>query len=71
MPLITSHKEVKSKIIDLVGEYYSIIVDETMDIAKFEQISFCIRYCDDHLKVHEKFLGSLKQQQLIRNHFII
>ncbi len=28
-----------------------------MDIAKLEQISFCIRYCDNNLKVHEKFLG--------------
>ena len=48
-------KQVKSKIIDSVGEYYSIIVDETMDIAKLEQISFCIRYCDDHLKVTKNF----------------
>ena len=50
-------KQVKNRIIDSVGEFYSIIVDETMDIAKLEQISFCIRYCDNNLKVHEKVLG--------------
>jgi hypothetical protein len=48
---------VKNRIIDSVGEFYSIIVDETMDKAKLEQISFCIRYCDNNLKVHEKLLG--------------
>ncbi len=38
-------------------QYYSIIVDDTMDAAKIEQMSVCVRYADEELKVHENFIG--------------
>ena len=40
----------------VVQDYYSIILYETMDISRIEQLSFCIRYCTNELKVHKKFL---------------
>ena len=50
-------QQIKLYISNSVQDYYSIIVDETMDISRVEQLSFCIRYCTNELKVHEKFLG--------------
>ena len=36
---------------------YSIICDEYTDISNKEQLSFCIRWVDKFLVVHEEFLG--------------
>lgn len=49
--------QLKKHIINSIGEFYSIIVDETMDIGKIEQVAFCVRYCNDNLEIFEKFLG--------------
>jgi hypothetical protein len=41
----------------LPREFYSIIVDETMEVAKIEQLSVCVRYVDENLYVNERFIG--------------
>ena len=50
-------QQIKSHIVNSIDYFYSIIVDETMDIAKLEQVSFCVRYCNDNLDIFERFLG--------------
>lgn len=37
--------------------YFSILLDETTDFSRNEQVSFCIRCVDPNLEVHEFFLG--------------
>ena len=37
--------------------YWSLIADETTDIAKIEQFCFVIRYADSQLNLQERFLG--------------
>jgi hypothetical protein len=39
------------------AKYFSIMIDETTDISKLEQVSLVIRYTDDHFNVHERFMG--------------
>ena len=39
---------------------FSITCDETMDISRIEQFSFCVRYVTTDLKVKERFLGFKK-----------
>lgn len=39
------------------AKYFSIMIDETTDISKLEQVSLVIRYTDDQLNVHERFMG--------------
>ena len=55
--------EIKRAIVSEVqNKPFSIIVDETPDIANHEQISFCIRYSDDQLKVMERFIEFIKTE---------
>ena len=49
--------QLKKHIINSIDYFYSIIIDETMDIGKIEQVAFCVRYCNDNLEIFEKFLG--------------
>lgn len=37
--------------------YYSLILDETTDCSRHEQLSVCLRYCDVSLDIYEMFLG--------------
>ena len=37
--------------------FFCVICDETMDIAKKEQLSLCVRFCLPDLTIHERFLG--------------
>ncbi|CAF1669070.1 unnamed protein product [Rotaria magnacalcarata] len=39
------------------AKYFSIMMDETTDISKLEQVSLVIRYTDDQYNVHERFMG--------------
>ena len=64
-------QQIKLYISNSVQDYYSIIVDETMDISRVEQFSFCIRYCTNELKVHEKFLGFYDMPERMLNAFPI
>ena len=49
--------QVRDKCLPKAKSYFSIIVDETMDISRVEQLSFCIRFVDDDLNIREHFLG--------------
>ena len=45
------------------AEYFTLLVDETKDLSKTEQLAFVIRYtfeCD----VHEEFIGSRATEDL-------
>ena len=37
--------------------FFSVIVDETMDIFRLEQMSLCVRYVTNDLTINERFLG--------------
>ena len=37
--------------------YYSIMIDETTDCSRHEQLVICFRYCDTKLQIHEVFTG--------------
>ncbi|KAF0713428.1 Uncharacterized protein FWK35_00030863, partial [Aphis craccivora] len=39
------------------SKYFSILVDETQDLAKHEQVTICIRYVSKLYITHEVFLG--------------
>ena len=39
-----------------LAKYFAIMVDESRDISKIEQVSLCVRYCINS-KVYERFLG--------------
>jgi hypothetical protein len=64
-------QEIKSHIVNSISEYYSIIIDETMDLTKIEQVSFCVRYCDNNLEIFERFLGFFVHQQLMLKRYMI
>ena len=42
---------------NISGQQFTIMVDETTDIANTEQMVFCLRYVDDQLNSHEEFIG--------------
>ena len=50
---------IKEKILNEIrqSKYFSIIVDGTTDISRKEQVSFCVRFCNEKLEIKEKFLG--------------
>ena len=37
--------------------FFAISVDETTDISKIEQVAIVLRYVDEKLHIHEKFVG--------------
>ncbi len=37
--------------------FFAIIMDETRDKSKQEQMAFCFRYVDDNFNIHEYFFG--------------
>ena len=39
------------------AQYYSLMIDETMDCSRHEQLVICFRYCDSQLEIHELFTG--------------
>jgi hypothetical protein len=42
---------------EVLGKWYTIMVDETTDLSNNEQMVFSLRYVDDDLEVHEKVIG--------------
>jgi len=38
-------------------EYFALIVDETTDISRIEQLSLCIRHVDEHFNILDDFIG--------------
>lgn len=55
-----------SQIIDLVKNagIYSVIMDETQDLRKHEQVSIVLRYCDEKLNVFESFIGFYRTDKM-------
>lgn len=49
--------EVTKQILPKKTSYFSIMVDETTDMSVHEQVSICLRYCNDSLEVKEQFFG--------------
>jgi predicted restriction endonuclease len=41
----------------LTKEFFSILADESSDISKTEQLSFCVRTCNANYEVSEDFVG--------------
>ncbi|XP_031781362.1 zinc finger MYM-type protein 1-like [Nasonia vitripennis] len=41
----------------MLAKYYSIMIDETSDITRVEQVSICIRIVNDDFSVNEYFMG--------------
>lgn len=39
------------------SKYFSIMVDETQDLARHEQVAKCVRYVSKSFTTHEVFLG--------------
>jgi hypothetical protein len=39
------------------SNYYSIMLDETSDCSRHEQLAVCLRYCDAQLDIREVFTG--------------
>ncbi|XP_022176471.1 zinc finger MYM-type protein 1-like [Myzus persicae] len=56
----------KLRIIDNVKNagMYSVIMDETQDLKKHEQVSIVLRYCDKRLNVIENFIGFYKTDKM-------
>ncbi|XP_072047174.1 zinc finger MYM-type protein 1-like [Amphiura filiformis] len=38
------------------AHYFGVIMDSTIDISHVDQLSFCIRYVDEHFRIQERFL---------------
>lgn len=43
---------------------YSVIMDETQDLKKHEQVSIVLRYCDKQLNVFESFIGFYRTDKM-------
>ena len=39
------------------AKFFTIMADETADVANKEQVVICFRWVDDDLNVHEDFVG--------------
>ena len=39
------------------SKYYSIMIDETSDVARLEQVSICVRFVEEDFTIREEFLG--------------
>lgn len=53
------NKQVLDQIVQQVQEakFFAVMIDETTDISKKEQVSLVIRYTDERFNVHERFVG--------------
>jgi hypothetical protein len=53
------NKQVLNKIVQQIekAKYFAVMIDETTDIAKHEQVSLVLRYTDEQFNVHERFIG--------------
>ena len=49
--------QIRIKNLPKPNQFFSIIADETLDVSKVEQVSFCLRYVNDDLSIQERFFG--------------
>ena len=66
-----THHSIQNEILNLINDnilsrivseikdakYFSVMLDETTDISRHEQVSLVIRYTDDQFCVYERFVG--------------
>ena len=50
--------------------WFSLIVDETTDISRKEQVSICLRYVDSAFTVHESFVGFFETESTTAEHLL-
>ncbi|CAF3062789.1 unnamed protein product [Rotaria socialis] len=57
--LCLMHDNILSQIVFQIksATYFSIMMDESVDISRHEQVSLVIRYADDQFHVYERFIG--------------
>ncbi|CAM4872894.1 unnamed protein product [Rotaria socialis] len=57
--LCLMHDNILSQIVFQIksAKYFSIMMDESVDISRHEQVSLVIRYADDQFHVYERFIG--------------
>lgn len=46
------------------AQYSSVMIDETRDVARHEQVWLVVRYTDEQYNVHETFLGFERTAQM-------
>ena len=55
---LMSHVLLRHMVTDIRNHgYYSLIIDETSNVSRTEQISICIRHIDANFCVFEDFIG--------------
>ena len=59
---IIASKIKKTICIEMRDKPFSIIVDETPDISTHEQVTFCVRYPDENLRIRERFIGFVRTE---------
>ena len=61
--------EVLSKIIEQArdAKFFSLLVDETSDISRQEQVSFVLRYVNKECDIQERFIGMVTVSQTARH----
>ncbi|CAF3732767.1 unnamed protein product [Rotaria socialis] len=57
--LCLMHDNILSQIVFQIksAKYFSIMMDESVDISRHEQVSLVIRYADDQFHAYERFIG--------------
>ncbi|CAF3249806.1 unnamed protein product [Rotaria sp. Silwood2] len=56
--ILLMNKQVLNRIVQEIqkAKYFSVMIDETTDISKQEQVSLVIRYTDENFNIHERFM---------------
>ena len=52
------------------ASFFSLMVDETTDIANKEQLVVCLSWVDSHLEAHEDFIGHFRYREQCLRHSI-
>ena len=50
------------------AKFFSILIDETPDVAHQKQVTFILWYVDSQCSVQERFIGLLQVSKRIANH---
>ena len=54
---IMANQVIRDLVLEIRGDFFSIICDEFTDNSNKEQLTICIRWVDKELEAHEDFLG--------------
>jgi hypothetical protein len=63
--LQTMFRSVQRQLLDDIRShgYFAVIVDETTNISRVEQVSLCIRHVDSHFNIFDDFIGLYATQK--------